>query len=77
MKKGKISLFVSVAEGFTFSGTTIKNVNMDKSSSKAFKKTDQLSQQMADLNTLYKDINRKELAPVTRFNEDTIILAYS
>lgn len=77
MKKGKISLFVSVAEGFTFSGTTIKNVNMDKSSSKAFKKTEQLSQQMADLNTLYKDINRKELAPVTRFNEDTIILAYS
>lgn len=77
MKKGKISLFVSVAEGFTFSGTTIKNVNMDKSSSKAFKKTDQLLQQMADLNTLYKDINRKELAPVTRFNEDTIILAYS
>ena len=77
MKKGKISLFVSVAEGFTFSGTTIKNVNMDKSSSKAFKKTEQLTQQIADLNTLYKDINRKELAPITRFNEDTIILAYS
>lgn len=77
MKKGKLSLFVSVAEGFTFSGTTIKNINEEKSGSKSFKKTEQLTQQMADLNTLYKDLNRKELAPVTRFNEDTIILAYS
>jgi len=77
MKKGKLSVFISVAEGFTFSGTTLKNINDDKSSSKSFKKTEQLSQQISELNNLYKDINRKELASVTRFNEDTILLAYS
>lgn len=77
MKKGKLSLLVAVGEGFTFSGSTIKNINYDKSSSKSMKKTDKLTQQIAKLNTLYKAINRKELTPVTRFNESTIILAYS
>lgn len=75
--KKKLILFVAVGEGFTFTGTTLKNFDSTKSGEKTLSKIEKLSDTMSELNKLFKEQNRKETSPSGRFNDNMTILTYS
>ena len=58
--KKKLILYVSVGEGFTFTGTTLKNFDSVKSGEKSLSKIDKLTDNMSELNKLFKEQKRKE-----------------
>lgn len=75
--KKKLILFVAVGEGFTFTGTTLKNFDSTKSGEKTLSKIEKLSDTMSELNKVYKEQNRKETSPSGRFNDNMTILTFS
>lgn len=75
--KKKLILFVSIGEGFTFTGTTLKNFDETKSGEKTLSKIEKLSDTMSELNRLFKEQNRKETVPSGRFNDNMTIITYS
>lgn len=71
-------MFISTAEGFTWSGTTLKNIDTGKSKCKTLRKPDQLlaSTQftMSNLNKLFGTVKAVEREPSPRFNDNITIL---
>lgn len=76
-KKNKLMIFHATSSGFTFKGTTLKNVDIEKSVCKSLPKSISLKQSMVELNRIYKSIGYKESKPQERFNDNVIILTVS
>lgn len=74
----KLILYVSTEAGFTFTGTTLKNIDMAKSFKKIIRNPDAffdgLDISLSQLNKTYGNINAKEQAVVGRFSDDHVIL---
>ena len=76
----KLKVFIASGEGFTFTGTTLKNIDAEKCKSKTVRKPEILMgtpTNMSALNKLFSEIKTVETAANGRFNEHTIILSYS
>lgn len=78
-KYRKLILFIGTAAGFTFTGTTLKNVDLPKSTFKTVRKPEELkgshALNISDLHKLFGRLTTKE-GPVSaaRFNDNWIIL---
>lgn len=77
-KTRKLAVFHATDAGFTFSGTTLKNVDATKSKDKILRKPEAffkgLEVSLANLNKTYSNIIAKEGEPLCRFGENTLIL---
>jgi len=78
-KYRKLILLIGTAAGFTFTGTTLKNVDLSKSSFKTLRKPEELkganSLNISDLHKLYSRLTTKESAvTAARFNENWLII---
>jgi hypothetical protein len=81
-KYRKLLLFVGTAAGFTFTGTTLKNVDLSKSSFKTIRKPEVLkgvtALNISDLHKLYAGLTTKEsVVTASRFADTWIILKTS
>lgn len=77
-KARKLTVYHATDAGFTFSGTTLKNVDAGKTMEKTVRNPEQLfvglQPNMSSLNKLYGLIKAKERPTNGRFNENMIIL---
>lgn len=79
-KYRRLIVFVAAtAAGFQYSGTTLKNVDLKKSSSKTIRKPEEFFKQnklgIADLNKAFDELKSKESPLIaSRFNNDWLIL---
>lgn len=78
-KYRKLILLLGTGTGFTFTGTTLKNVDLAKSSFKTIRKPEELKGagglNISDLHKLYNSLTTKESAvTAARFSEHWIIL---
>ncbi|ASD50522.1 hypothetical protein FDI24_gp241 [Acidovorax phage ACP17] len=77
-KARKLTVFVATEAGFTFSGTTLKNIDAAKTSEKTVRKPEELfagvQPSMSALNKIYGLIKAKEGTANGRFNESMIVL---
>jgi len=74
----KLMLYVATDTGFTFTGTTLKNIDTAKSHKKTIRNPEQLFDgmelTMSQLNKTYTNINAKEQPVNGRFSTDHVIL---
>lgn len=73
----KLKVFIATGDGFTFTGTTLKNFDAEKSKGKTVRKPETLMatpMNLSSLNKFFGDIKAVEGAVNGRFNENTIIL---
>lgn len=76
-QKKAIICYVAILDGFTFSGTTLKNVDEAKSLQKPLRDESKLTQSISELNKLFGSIKYQGKAPTPRFSLNTVILATS
>jgi hypothetical protein len=73
----KLKVFIATGDGFTFTGTTLKNFDAEKSKAKTVRKPELLAavpMNLSSLNKFFGDIKAVEGSVNGRFNENTIIL---
>ena len=73
----KLKVFIATGDGFTFTGTTLKNFDAEKSKGKTVRKPETLMatpMNLSSLNKFFGDIKAVEGAVNGRFNENTVIL---
>lgn len=76
----KLKVFIATGDGFTFTGTTLKNFDAEKSKGKTVRKPETLMatpMNLSSLNKFFGDIKAVEGAVNGRFNENTIILSFT
>ena len=77
LREKGIKVFIATGDGFTFTGTTLKNFDAEKSKAKTVRKPELLAavpMNLSSLNKFFGDIKAVEGAVNGRFNENTIIL---
>ena len=73
----KLKVFIATGDGFTFTGTTLKNFDAEKSKAKTVRKPELLAavpMNLSSLNKFFGDIKAVEGSVNGRFNENTVIL---
>ena len=76
----KLKVFIATGDGFTFTGTTLKNFDAEKSKAKTVRKPELLAavpMNLSSLNKFFGDIKAVEGSVNGRFNDQMIILAYN
>lgn len=74
----KLKVFIATGDGFTFTGTTMKNIDAEKSKGKTVRKPEALMatpMNMSGLNKFFGEVKAVEGSVNGRFNEHTIILS--